>query len=68
MKAPGWVIAMIAVVALVHQGAWFWDDPTLVGGFLPIGLAYHGAFSLVAAAMWAVVVWAIWPDDDGGAA
>jgi hypothetical protein len=26
---------------LLHQDFWLWDDPTVLLGFLPIGLAYH---------------------------
>ncbi len=31
----------ILVLGLLHQDFWFWDDPTLIFGFLPVGLAYH---------------------------
>lgn len=44
-----------AVVALVvlHEDFWFRDayEP-LVFGFLPIGLAYHTALSVVASVVW----------------
>ena len=52
-----------AVVALVvlHQDAWFWADRTLLLGFLPIGLAYHAVFSLVAACVWALATKFAWP-------
>jgi hypothetical protein len=54
----------IAIVALyvLHQDIWFWRTPyPLVFGFLPIGLAYHGAFCAASALlMWALTTWA-WP-------
>ena len=57
-------IGLVVVLALLHQDVWFWDDATLVGGFAPIGLVYHGGFSVVATLVWAVVVWLVWPADE----
>jgi len=55
------VIAVVAVYAL-HQDFWFWRRARpLVFGFMPIGLFYHGAFSVLAALlMWLLVKFA-WP-------
>jgi hypothetical protein len=51
----------VTLVALAHQDFWFWDDARLVFGVLPVGLAYHVGYSLLAAAVvWAVVRFA-WP-------
>ena len=49
-------------VYLLHQDFWNWNryEP-LVFGFLPVGLAYHAAFSVVAAIMMAVFVKFAWP-------
>ncbi|MGH9373934.1 MAG: hypothetical protein ACRD15_20665 [Vicinamibacterales bacterium] len=57
----GWLAAMLALY-LLHQDVWFWDETRpLVFGFLPIGLAYHGAYCLgVAVLMWALTRFA-WP-------
>jgi Protein of unknown function (DUF3311) len=52
----------ISAVYLVHQDFWNWTrvEPLLFG-FLPIGLWYHAAYSLLASAlMWLVVKFA-WP-------
>ncbi len=57
----GWVWIAVLVLALLHQDFWLWDDATLVAGFLPIGLAYHAAYSLVAAGLWLVVARTAWP-------
>ena len=44
-----WLLgAAVLVMAILHQDVWFWDDRSLVFGFLPIGLAYHVAFSIAA--------------------
>ena len=47
----------MAVVYVLHQDFWNWKkaDP-LVFGFLPIGLAYHAGYSVLAAVMMAVLV------------
>jgi hypothetical protein len=52
----------ISAVYLLHQDFWNWTrvEPLLFG-FLPIGLWYHAAYSLLASAlMWLVVKFA-WP-------
>ena len=44
--------AVIALIVL-HQDFWIWDTyRPLVFGFMPIGLAYHVALSLVASVVW----------------
>ena len=55
------LLLVLAVYAL-HQDIWNWRtaDP-LVFGFLPIGLAYHAAYSILTAAMMAVLVACAWP-------
>ena len=57
-----WLLALLViVVALIHQDVWFWTDRTLVFGFLPVGLAYHVAYTFAAAfTMWMLVRFA-WP-------
>lgn len=64
MKKPTLVIlAVFMVLAILHQDFWNWDKVTLLFGFLPVGLAYHAAFSVVAAIFWwAASRWA-WPED-----
>ena len=57
------ILLVVAVVALyiLHQDIWFWRSSHLVFGFIPIGLFYHGCFSVAAALlMWLVVTFA-WP-------
>jgi Protein of unknown function (DUF3311). len=54
---------LVIVVLLLHQDVWFWRDRTLVFGFLPIGLAYHAGFSVLAAITMSVLVRFLWPAD-----
>jgi len=59
---PWLLAALVVLIYALHQDFWNWDriEP-LICGFLPIGLAYHAAYSLLAAAlMWVLVRWA-WP-------
>ena len=53
--------AIVALYAL-HQDVWFWRTARpLVFGFLPIGLAYHAAYCLAAAALMWVLTTLAWP-------
>jgi Protein of unknown function (DUF3311) len=54
--------ALVAAIYLLHQDLWFWRRAQpIVFGVLPIGLAYHALYSIVAAAvMWLLVRYA-WP-------
>jgi hypothetical protein len=56
------LLLLILAVYVVHQDFWNWSkaDP-LIFGFLPIGLAYHAGFSLLASAMMAILVSCAWP-------
>lgn len=61
MSRLGWSVIVIALY-LLHQDYWFWHQARpLVFGFLPIGLAYHGAYCIaVALVMWMLTRLA-WP-------
>ncbi len=58
------ILLVLAVVVLyvLHQDFWNWRTAyPLVFGFMPIGLFYHGAFSVAAAGlMWLLATFA-WP-------
>ena len=52
----------ILAVYLLHQDVWLWTDARpLVFGFLPIGLAYHAAYCVAAAALMWVLTKVVWP-------
>ena len=60
MKAITVIVAFFVLVVL-HQDTWFWNDRTLWFGFLPAGLGYHAAYSVVAALFWFLVSQFAWP-------
>ena len=55
---------LVIVVFLVHQDFWNWKiaEP-FVFGFLPVGLAYHAGYAILAAIMMALLVKFAWPND-----
>lgn len=56
----GLLYAGLFVLYLLHNDLWYWNDARLVFG-LPIGLAYHVAFSLVTAVFMFLLVTYAWP-------
>ena len=52
-----WIVVMI----FLHHDTWNWTNKELVFGFLPMGLAYHIFYALLASfSMWLLVRFA-WP-------
>ncbi len=68
MKTAHGVWALILVLIIAHQDIWFWDDTTLVFGFLPVALAYHACISLAAAFTWYLATRFCWPSDQAPSA
>ncbi len=58
----GVIIFVFVALAVLHQDTWNWDNGNLVFGFIPVGLAYHACYSMVAAIFWGWVVKFAWPD------
>ena len=53
---------LVLVVYALHQDFWNWNQTEpLLFGFMPIGLAYHAAYSGVAALLMGVFVKFAWP-------
>lgn len=53
---------MVVSVYALHQDFWNWKQSApLVFGVLPIGLAYHAGYSILASIMMAVLVKCAWP-------
>ena len=52
---------LVAAVYLLHQDFWNWKKADPLFGFLPIGLAYHAAYSILASILMAVLVKFAWP-------
>lgn len=57
------VLTAVVLLGLLHQDFWLWSEASLWFGFVPSGLAYHVAFSLVTAGLWGVVVRFAWPKE-----
>ncbi len=55
------VVVAFFILAALHHDVWNWDNKNLVFGFIPVGLAYHSAYSLTAALFWYLVSRFAWP-------
>ena len=55
------IVALAILLLILHNDVWFWDSEHLLLGFLPIGLAYHAAFSVSAALLWYIASRVAWP-------
>lgn len=55
--------ALVALLIVVHQDNWLWENGTLVLGFIPIGLFFHACISIAASMTWFFAVTFAWPDD-----
>src|SRR5690606_31714830 len=65
-KEPGmkWIVLWgLPVLYLLHQDAWLWDRDDLVFGFLPVGLAYHVAYTLLVFVWMSLLVRFAWPEE-----
>ena len=60
MKRLIWTL--VALLVVLHQDYWQWNNTTLVFGFLPRTLAYHMCISLAAAGVWLLAARTCWPD------
>jgi len=53
---------LVLVVYLLHQDFWNWKTAKpLLFGFLPVGLAYHAIYSIIASVTMAILVKFAWP-------
>ncbi len=66
MKYVVW--GLVVLLLTIHQDIWFWEDNTLVFGFMPIGLLYHACISLAAGFTWYLATKFAWPLDEEPAA
>ena len=55
------IVALVILLLILHNDVWFWDSDELLFGFMPIGLAYHAAFSVSAALLWYIASRVAWP-------
>lgn len=61
-RGPLLIWFLVAALFVLHQDFWWWDNATLVMGFMPIGLLYHAAFSLAAGLLWLLANKLAWPE------
>jgi hypothetical protein len=61
MRTIVWVL--VVVLAIVHFDFWYWNDRTLLFGFLPVGLGFHAGFSLACGFVWLLAVKFAWPSE-----
>ena len=60
------VPALVVLLLILHQDNWFWEDGTLVFGFMPIGLFYHACISVAAGVTWYLATRFCWPHNADG--
>jgi hypothetical protein len=63
MRRRGWAALLygaLAVLYLLHNDLWLWNDPRLWLG-LPAGLVYHLGFCVAASALLGLLVVFAWP-------
>jgi hypothetical protein len=65
---PKLLVTLSALILyLLHQDFWFERQVRpLAFGFLPVGLAYHAAYTLAAAVLMLAAVKLTWPGGDDG--
>ena len=57
-----WALTLLVVVVIaLHHDFWNWTNKSLVLGMLPVGLAYHASYAVLAAITMAVLVRYAWP-------
>lgn len=62
MKYLVW--SLVVLLTILHQDFWFWDDDTLVFGFMPITLLWHAGISISASFIWYLATLFNWPLDE----
>lgn len=56
------LLILVAALYVLHQDFWFWRTARpLVFGFIPIGLFYHGCYTLVISLVMWLLVKTAWP-------
>ncbi len=57
------VVILALILLVLHQDFWLWGNESLVLGFMPMGLAYHAAYSIACALMGALAIKYLWTKD-----
>lgn len=53
--------SLVALLVILHQDNWFWEDETMIFGFLPVGLAWHMGISIASSIIWYLATVFAWP-------
>lgn len=62
VRSPVLLTLAVLIVYVLHQDLWLWRAARpLVFGFVPIGLFYHVAYSVLAALLMWLLVARAWP-------
>ena len=57
-----WFCVVLVIVVLgLHQDLWNWTNRTLIFGILPMGLAYHALYCVIASVTMFLLVTFAWP-------
>ena len=62
-NGPKIIIALVILLILLHQDVWFWNNKTVLFGFMPITLFWHACISLGASATWYLATKIAWPQE-----
>ena len=55
------VWGLVLLLVILHQDNWFWDNGTLIFGFMPLTLLYHAGISIAASVIWYLATRFAWP-------
>lgn len=66
MKYLIWIL--VALLVVLHQDYWQWNNATLDFGFLPRALTYHMGISIAAGIVWFLAIKFCWPESVDDAA
>ncbi|TLD72347.1 hypothetical protein FEM03_03045 [Phragmitibacter flavus] len=61
MRKLTWIIFWLLFA--LHHDFWWWNDGSIVLGFLPISLAWHIGFSIAAGSLWLFAIRHAWPSE-----
>ncbi len=54
----------VVLLIILRQDIWFWNDPSLVLGIFPVGLAWQIGISIAAAMLWYTATRIAWPIEE----
>lgn len=60
-SGPKIIIGLVILLIVLHQDVWFWDNKTVLFGFMPITLFWHACISIGATVTWFLATRIAWP-------